>query len=239
MPFKTELHAHTSEVSPCADLTASEVAERYIAAGYTTVMVTNHYSNASFIDDTSDTWEQEINHYLSGYLLMKEAAKGRLNVLLGCELRFQENGNDYLILGLDEDFLIKHPHLHKMSLADFSSLARKNNLLIVQAHPFRNGMLRAPVEYLDGVEVFNAHTGHNSRNQLANEWALSNALIRTSGSDFHHSHSVEAGGIITDDPITSQAQLIAVLKSKQYWLICEGPAAERDGMKTFLATNKF
>ena len=44
MQFKTELHAHTSEVSPCGHVTAPEVADRFIAQGYTSLVITNHYS---------------------------------------------------------------------------------------------------------------------------------------------------------------------------------------------------
>lgn len=229
MQYKTELHAHTSEVSPCGELTAPEVAERYIADGYTTIVVTNHYCEY-VIDKAGETWEEKINHYLSAYRIMKDYAKDRICVLLGCELRFVGSANDYLIFGLTEEFLITHPDLHKMSLKSFSALAHENGLLIVQAHPFRNGMTVVSPDLLDGIEVFNGHCNHKSRNQIADAWAKQHGLLRTSGTDFHHPYQSGVAGILTEEPILSQESLADVLKSGNYILHCAGPAAERDGM---------
>lgn len=229
MQYKTELHAHTALVSPCADIPPEDEIERYVGAGYTTVVVTDHYCNY-VIDNAGETWEQKLDHYLSGYRTLKKLAAGRLNVLLGCELRFTENFNDYLVFGMDEECLRTYPDLHKMTLKTFSAFAREKGLLLVQAHPFRNGMTVVKPQLLDGVEAFNGHNGHESRNYLANELANRYGLIKTSGSDFHHPQSVVAGGILTDAPVTSTEQLIILLRSGDYTLICQGPAAERDGI---------
>ena len=43
MVFKTELHAHSEECSECACFPAEKVAEDYIKAGYTTLVLTNHF----------------------------------------------------------------------------------------------------------------------------------------------------------------------------------------------------
>ena len=227
--YKTELHAHCSEVSPCADMSAVQVADRYIAAGYTTLVLTNHYCDY-VIDKAGERWEEKITHYLSGYRIMKEYAGERLNVLLGCELRFTENFNDYLIFGLTEEFLIEHPDLHKMTLKTFSAFAQEHGLLIIQAHPFRNKMTVMDPKLLDGVEAFNGHPGHDSRNAIADAWARRYGLRRTSGSDFHHPTSVEAGGILTDVPVTSMEQLTEILRTGNCTLRCSGPAAALDGM---------
>lgn len=234
MRYKTELHAHTKEVSPCADLSVEEVAERYIAAGYTTLVLTNHYCDY-VIDNAGETCKEKIDHYLSAYHAMKEYAGERLHVLLGCELRFTENHNDYLIYGMTEEFLREHPDLHKMTLKSFSELSRKSGLLLFQAHPFRNRMTVMPPKYLDGIEVFNGHHGHDSRNQLADAYARRYGLLRCSGSDFHHVSSVESAGILTEEPITSMEQLVDILRTGACELICSGPAAKLDGMRNMPA----
>jgi hypothetical protein len=93
-------------------------------------------------------------------------------------------------------------------------------------------------KYLDGVEVFNAHWGHDARNDLANSFALRYGLIRTSGGDFHHPyHNPGDAGILTDFPIETTEQLVATLKSGDYTLICRGEAAKRDGMKNMPVKN--
>jgi hypothetical protein len=167
---------------------------------------------------------------------MRDYVGDRITVLLGIELRFTENANDYLIYGADEEFVISHPNLHEMTLKSFRALADKEGLLIVQAHPFRNKMTVMSPELLHGIEVFNAHAGHEARNELAREWCRRYGKIPTSGSDFHDADFCVGGGIITEQPITSMEQLTSLLRSKKdYTLICRGPAARRDGMSDFPA----
>lgn len=234
MPFQTELHMHTSEVSSCSHQTASEAAEDYIKAGFHTVVITNHYT-CSNMPSFGDTWEERIERFLSPVRLMKEAAGDRLNVLIGCELRFPNNINDYLIFGITEDFLREHPMLCEMKLRTFSELARENDLLVIQAHPFRCGMTIADIKYLDGIEVYNGHAGHDSRNPIADMWSKRYGLLRTSGSDHHNPDSEISGGIITDVPVTSEKQLAQILRSGDYTLRCAGTWAQRDGMSNMPA----
>ena len=94
--------------------------------------------------------------------------------------------------------------------------------LIYQAHPFRNNMMVTDPSLLFGVETWNAHPKHPSRNDLAELWAQRYALHRISGSDIHHAAHLPSGGILTDTPITTVEELLAVLRSDAYTLICEG-----------------
>ncbi len=229
MQFKTELHAHTSEVSPCGHVTAPEVADRFIAQGYTSLVITNHYCDY-VIDPLKGTWREKMDYYLHPYHLMREHAGDRLNIILGCELRFEGSINDYLIYGITEEFLRENPDLHKMSLRSFSELAHENEMLVVQAHPFRNGMVVVNPAYLDGMETFNGTPTYDGRNLIADAWAKRYNLLRTSGSDFHNPDQYGTGGILTNAAIRTGEELIAVLKSGNYTLHCEGPAAEREGI---------
>lgn len=237
MQYKTELHLHTSEVSPCSFQTAEEVAEVFIREGYSTVVVTNHYCDY-VMNNAGETWEERFAHFMKGYRTMKDYVGDRLTVLLGAELRFEEALNDYLVFGLTEEFLHDHPDLHKMTLKAFSALAKENGILIVQAHPFRNGMKIMPPELIDGYEVFNASPGHHSRNDMALHWVKKYEKIPTSGSDFHHEGaSIAVGGILTDEPIVSIEQLCGILRQGKYSLLASGPSAERDGIRPFAARN--
>ena len=234
MSFYTELHAHTSETSPCSHQTASQVADRYLAEGYSTVVVANHYCEPVF-RFAEDSPEARVEYFLAGYRAMKDYAGDRLNVILGMELRFVGDSNDYLIFGINEDFVRANPDLHLLSLKKFRPIADEQGFLIIQAHPFRNGMTVRPPALLDGYEVFNGHAGHDSRNHLAAALCRTYGKIPTSGSDFHDATSYVAGGIETEEEIKSMEQLMRVLRSECYTLRCGGPAAERDGMKDFKA----
>ena len=235
MSYKTELRLHTALVSPCATMMPEEIVEHYIKAGYTSVVVSDHFCDI-VVDFAGITWQQKIDHYLSGYRRMKAYAKDRLNVLLGCEFRLTCAINDYLIFGMTEEFLYTHPNIHQLPRLDhFRAYTVENNMLIVQAHPFRPTMEIVPPSFLDGVEVFNATPKHAGYNGIADVWAKKHGLIRTSGSDFHSKDHPIAGGIITDEPITSTKQLVEVLRSGDYTLICEGPAAEKVGLSSMPA----
>ena len=229
MQFKTELHAHTSEVSPCGHVTAPEVADRFIKEGYSSLVITNHYS-AYIINNLTGTWREKMDYYMHPYYLMREHAGDRLHVILGCELRFEGNINDYLIYGITEEFLRENPDLHKMSLRSFAPLARENGFLVVQAHPFRNGIEIVSPELLDGMETFNGTPTYDGRNLIADAWAKRYNLLRTSGSDFHNPDQFGTGGILTSAAIRTGEELVAVLKSGDYTLHCTGPAAEREGI---------
>ena len=131
---------------------------------------------------------------------------------------------------LDIKFLRENPDLHKMSLRSFTPLARENGFLVVQAHPFRNGIEIVPPELLDGMETFNGTPSYDGRNAIADAWAKRYGLIRTSGSDFHNPDQYGTGGILTSAAIRTGEELVAVLKSGDYTLHCTGPAAEREGI---------
>ena len=234
MQFKTELHAHTSEVSPCGHVTAPEVAERFIAEGYSSLVITNHYCDY-VIDNIKGSWQEKMDYYVYPYHLMKEYAGDRLNVILGCELRFEGSINDYLIYGMTEEFLRQNPDLHKMNLRTFADLAHESGMLVVQAHPFRNGITIVNPALLDGMETFNGTPSYDGRNRVAEEWAKQYGLIRTSGSDFHNPDQRGYGGILTNAAIRTGEELVAVLKSGNYTLHCEGPAAEREGITDYPA----
>ena len=91
--YKTELHCHTRDASPCSNMSAEETVERYLEYGYTTVVLTNHFCAFSTMMDQSQ-WLLHCEKTFRAYDNMVNAAHGRLNVLLGMEARFEENHND-------------------------------------------------------------------------------------------------------------------------------------------------
>lgn len=216
--FKTELHCHSKDISQCARVSYEEIIDKFTAAGYTTLVLANHFNTGTKNSLGATTWDEWIDKYVGGYKNLKSCAEGKLNVLLGMELRFDENCNDYLVFGITEEFLRKYDDMLQMRPEEFHKIANENGCLFVQAHPFRNGMTVIHPKHLDGVEVFNGHFGHDSRNEIANAWADKFGLIKTSGTDFHYNDSPANGGIITEEEITSESQLVEILKSGKYTL---------------------
>lgn len=213
MKYKTELHAHTSEVSRCAHICGEELVEIYEKAGYSTVVITDHMSKRTFPVVKKRKWNEYVDDYLIGYNAAKKAAQGRLNIILGMEISFYENDNDYLVYGVDEKFLRRHPNMMEMGIRKFSAVAKRSGLIVVQAHPFRDHMTVIKPGIVEGIEIFNAHPGHDSRNDIARMWAEKYGYkIRTSGSDFHEVQHGARGGIITDFEIKTNKDLLKTLR---------------------------
>ncbi len=218
--FKTELHAHCANVSRCGQVPADKLAEIYINAGYTTLVLTDHFSDATFPDWRTDGAEKMAREFLAGYNAVKQHADGRLNVLLGMEIRFCESDNDYLVFGLKKEHISAAERVFEWGIGKYSEFCRENGLVIIQAHPFRNNMRITDPEIIDGVEVVNGNPRAVSRNEIAHAWADKYPkLIRTSGSDYHEAVFTPGKGILTSNPITSNSELISVLKSGDYEII--------------------
>ncbi len=230
MSYKTELHCHTRESSNCALETPETVVERYINEGYSTLVITNHINASTYTSDRykeylaenglEDTWDHRVDYYIRDYHRAIEAAKGRINIILGLELRLiADSTNDYLIYGVTEEWLRRSELMTSVRIKEMSAYIRDTGLLIYQAHPFRNGITIVNPKYLDGYEIFNGNIGHDSRNDIAEAWAKKHALPGISGSDLHKPQHVICAGITTDELITNNEQLLQVLTEKNYQLI--------------------
>lgn len=224
MKFKTELHCHSMPVSSCADITPAEIVEKMLRCGYTTVVLTNHLSTGTYFSKKayytgSRDWGEMLDFYFAGIEALQSAAGDRLHVLWGVEICLDGTHTDYLLHGLDEAFYRAHPDILRLDIKELSALVREAGGLIYQAHPFRNNILVTDPALLDGIEVKNTHTHHDSRNDIAVAWAEKFSLRGIAGSDLHHPYHDPTCGILTDTPITTQAQLFEVLKHEAYEIV--------------------
>lgn len=215
-----EMHFHTKNTSNCANVPAKISVEEYIKAGYDGIVVTDHLSPSTYMKYGRELlpWKKKIDFFLRGYNEAKKTANGRIPVLLGMELRFRtsEGDNDYLVYGINEEFLYSHPNLLEMNSRTFYELAHKNGFLVFQAHPFRVGMKVTNPKYLDGVEIFNGNPRHNSSNDIAEMWAKKYDLMVTSGSDYHEIGDLGTGGIWFNKKITDNKTLVEELSKRNY-----------------------
>ncbi|MBR2883213.1 MAG: hypothetical protein IKB93_00335 [Clostridia bacterium] len=193
--------------------------EIYKKNGYDSIVLTNHFT----VQLPGESTEEKIKWYLQDYYkCCEEGALVGLNVILGAELRFTENNNDYLIFGISpEDF----KDIYKLLPYGIDTFYREyinEKNVIIQAHPFRDGMQSVNPESLDGVEVFNLHLNHNSRIGLAAKYAHENQLIATCGSDIHHYGQECLCGILTSKPLENSYDVSDVLKSRDYRMTIGG-----------------
>ena len=217
-PYMTELHAHTNPASFCGDFPACEVVDFYKAAGVTTLAITNHFNSNLTIGNL----RENIKTYLEDYYIAKEAAKNDINIVLGIEIRFDGSYNDYLVFGIDEDELPFYAELTPYGIENFYKQAKNERNIIIQAHPFRNGVTLAPINSIDGVEGYNLHPNHNQRNALAMQHARNNNLLITGGSDFHHVTHHALCLMRTKTELKSSLNVATAIKSRDVIFDCSG-----------------
>ena len=212
-PYRIELHAHTKPVSACSEVLPARLAEIYHDLGFHAVVITNHFRH-------EDNKEAYIDRYVADYEMTAEAAvKYGMAVLLGAELTFTENANDYLVYGVTKEMLSDIYDFLPHGLAAFRKEYPMPDSVLIHAHPFRNGMERVDTALLDGIEVYNMHPGHNSRIGFAADYARAQGVtLITAGSDFHHldQNHEGLGAIRTRALPRSSFELAAVLKSRDY-----------------------
>lgn len=207
--YKYDTHVHTSETSPCGKVPAAEMIRLYSEAGYSGVVITDHFIKQIFDTQFFKSWDRKVDIYLKGYHAAAEAGKQYgLDIILGIELTFAENNNDYLVYGIDEQFLRENKEPYKLGLEGFRKLTEGKGILIFQAHPFRPHMIPAPPALIDGVEVYNGNVRHDSRNEAAYEFALENGLKMSSGSDSHRIGDQGRGGIILPHRVSNSRELV-------------------------------
>lgn len=222
--YKYELHAHTHECDRDATLSACELVHLYKDAGYDGMVITDHYIERFYTrwfpeEVEGLTHEQQVTRWLKGFRAAREEGeKIGFTVLPGAEVRFDNYPNDYLLYGLHEEFFYTVPRLNELKSVNALLALMAENVCVVQAHPFRDGMVVTDPRGLFGLEVFNGGT-EKFRNDLARQYAEHYGLAMTSGSDIHNMRRLAKGGIMTNTRIQTPEDLVSVLRSGEYTLI--------------------
>ena len=206
--FLFDPHTHTAETSKCGHLPAAEVVARYVRSGFSGLVVTDHLhpEYLSRIDKDHD-WNKAMDHYLSGYHASKKRGdEVGFQVILGTELRFPENDNDYLVYGIDEDWLRSNPYVCCMSAREFWQKFH-DQVLIIHAHPYRDGNTVVFEDAVHGTEIINGNPRHDNHNDLALDLARRHpGFFRLAGSDTHQAgDEARAGVILPEKPADSFA----------------------------------
>ena len=189
--YQIELHAHTSPVSGCSQVTPRDMVQIYKELGYDAVAITNHF----MYQQNECTKEEYIDAFVCDFEQAKECGdEVGLKVYLGAEIRFTECNNDYLIFGVDKKMLSEIYDLLPCGVENFRKNYAMPESVFIQAHPMRDGMKQFPPSLFDGIEVFNLHPNHNSRVGIASVYAYENNIpIIIAGSDFHELNKKHEG----------------------------------------------
>ena len=224
MEFWYETHMHTQEGSGCGRSTGEQQARAYKKRGYQGIIVTDHFINgySTCPKYSNISWEEKMDYVVSGYKAAKaEGDRIGLDVFLGWE--FTIRGSDFLTYGLDYDFLMANPDLHKLDVPEYSEIVRESGGFLAQAHPYRDQPYieyRLPVEpeYMDAVEIYNA-SDTNKTNEKARAFAKKHDLPVQAGSDAHGVNIRFASGISLKRRASNIFDIIDAIKNREVGLI--------------------
>ena len=232
--YKYDLHSLTADFTynGRSDISAEETVEVHILAGYRGMVLTNPWGKKIFSDPSHDGKhvKQLAEEFLAAYEKIKTAAGNALDIFLGAEATVECANGNFLLYGITPEFLLEYePHrADKDWFSDFASYVHsKGDVLVYQASPFAPWSVvvdfseEHPERMADGLEVYN----HRRADVCCNHFAAARAehynVGAVSGSDLSYRGGSVCGGILTEKPITSNADLVSVLKNRKYILVGE------------------
>ena len=217
--IKLETHCHSLGGSPCGDTPIDDILNFYNQAGYGGIVLTNHYD--TYMPDYYGVKGQGdkavVDKFFSMYDEMKEKGeKLGLKIFFGIEVRISCTFTEYLLYGFNRQFLYDHPNLCALTQRELFELADKNGVLLIQSHPFRNGVQAGDPKYMHGAESFNGHYHHGNHNDLAEAFCNEHNLIKMAGTDFHHPDQPITGGIMLPENIETNEQLAQYIRENNF-----------------------
>lgn len=213
--YRYETHAHTSEISKCAHITAAEIVQFYKKIGFSGICITDHFINGNTRVPSGLPWRQSIEMFCQGYeKAFDEGKRIGIDVFFGWEHSYA--GTDFLTYGLDKEWLLKHPEIIELDINGYCDFVHAHGGFIAHAHPFREAgyidMIRLVPRKVDAVEVDNA-CRTDFENRLADEYADNYNLLKIAGTDNHVGQLPRIAGIETSRRLESIEDMIKAVVS--------------------------
>jgi predicted metal-dependent phosphoesterase TrpH len=223
-----ETHVHSNRASACAWNTPKEMVQAYKQAGYTGLILTDHFIKGNTSVPKDLDWESRMHMYYDAYLGAKEEGdKLDFDVFFGIE-HWYEKSKEILVYGIDLDFLLAHPELNTADIYTFSHFVHEAGGVMVHAHPHR---IRAYIdpkfqpiyEVCDGIEVYNA-ADPMEINELGMKDALALGKLMTSGGDVHTATEQNIGkaGVAFERRIRDGRDFVEALRKGEGHIVMNG-----------------
>ena len=231
-PYVYETHLHTCEASACARSGGADMARACKEAGYTGIIVTDHFIHGNTSVDRSLPWENWVNSFCRGYEhALREGERIGLQVFFGWEACY--DATEFLINGLSKEWLLSHPEIRDCSISEQYALVHEAGGMVVHCHPFREESYIPEVRLfpgeIDAVETVNAtHCSHLSKShnnpvfdERAKEYAKNYDFPMTAGSDVHRIDLL-LGGMAFQRPLADAADFVRAVMNREPCLLLTG-----------------
>jgi len=228
--YRYETHVHTMEASRCGMTPASLMVKHYAKLGFSGVFITDHFVTGYSRGNISADWKTRIDILCSGYYAAKEAGSHYgMEVFFAWEYPYK--GGDFLTIGLNEDFLYRHPELNMFEkygdFAGYANLIHQHGGFIIQAHPFRSapyikqGRAHVQESLVDALEVYNGSHWDPSFDKQAEDRAFKLKMPMLAGSDAHDISMAATAYMTFNHKIHHADDFIRFVKAGEYSLVCE------------------
>ena len=214
--YRIDAHIHTVISSACGALSPKEVVSYYKSLGYDGIVITDHFYLGNAPIDKSLPWEYWVHDYCNAYRETKrEGDEQGLDVFFGWESTY--NAEDFLIYGLDEEWLVRHPEIITLDQRGQYELVHAEGGFVIQAHPMRERTYMTEIKlhpyHCDAWEI--ANCGNQPyQDLLAKIYAEKYGLHVTAGSDTHKIYpGLPRFGIETERRITSIEDYCDIIRS--------------------------
>lgn len=227
--YRYELHMHTRQGSACGQWDIEDMIRAYAARGYTGAVVTDHFLGGNTCIDRSLPWEEIVAAYSTAYRRGQALAKELdFDLLFGIEEGYG-GGKEFLVYGVEPEFLLERPFLRSAETAVWSREVHGVGGVLIYAHPFRNRpyvtdpRAMPDMSLADGVEIFNAWNLPED-NEEADRIFGNMDCIHIVGSDNHRGDGDRFCGVDFSHRVRTSAELAAALKSREHTLVLRLPA---------------
>ena len=202
-------------------ISGKEQARAYKKAGYSGIVVTDHFFNGNTSIPDNLPWEERVNLFYKGYESAKrEGDKIGLSVFFAWESNY--DGTEFIVLGLGKDFLLDNPDYLSWSIKKQYENVKEAGGYIIHAHPFRIRSyikeVRLFPEYTDAVEVVNIGNGNKEFDNQALEYARKHNFPAIAGTD-SHGYEEKRTGIAFNYKIEDNIDLIEGIRSRDFKII--------------------
>ena len=218
MPFLYETHMHTCLASACGKSTGKEHARFYKEAGFTGIIMTDHFFGGNTAIDRSLPWEERIDLFWRGYEDAKEEGdRIGLDVFFGLEQNF--SGDEYLVYGLTKEYMKAHPEMERWTRRQQLEEVHRAGGCVIQAHPFRirgyMNSIRVGTLFCDGIEA--ANRGNEAiDDSRAYRMGKRENLVMTAGSDNHNSPIDGPYGVELEKRLTTISDYVKIIRNREY-----------------------
>lgn len=229
--YKYEMHLHTVACSACANSTAEEMVLAAKEAGFSGIVLTNHFMHGNTAIDRNLPWERFAGAYAEDYYNAKKIGDQLgIDVLFGIEEGVGD-GKEALIYGLSPETIIGEANMPNMSLRELADFVHAHGGLLYAAHPFRdrpyikNPDTEPDMTCYDSIEVYNRFNTEDA-NQKAERFARKIGIRGIAGGDTHSAANVGATGLAFKQRITTGCELVEALKSEDYRFVIDGEVVD-------------